>query len=500
MDELPANFRSQITTILCCKCGIAIEPNPANMCMECVRSVIDITEGIPKQCTIYFCKGCERYLQPPTHWITCCLESRELLQLCLKKLKNLNKVRLVDASFVWTEPHSKRIKVKLTVEKEVLNGAIMRQVFIVEYVVNSQMCDQCHRFEAKDFWKAVVQVRQMVNHKKTFYYLEQRILKHKAHENTLNIKAQHSGLDFYFASKDHARKFTEFLVAVVPCRYQTSQQLISHDVHSNVYNYKTTFSVEIVPICKDDLVCLPLKLAKSLGSIGQLCICARIQSCIHLLDPKTGQTAELTSAQFWRDPFAAIGHTKQYNEYILMDIENGAGLRFAGQGRVSQKLIIADAYVVRPSELGVTEVYDHCKTHLGHILKTGDSVSCFDLANANINDPNFEKMKVDGLPSVVIIKKMYGDKFARQKRRKWKLKHIIDDIEDNEDFFDFIDDVDEDPKLRQDFNIYKDPAKFNVESDAEDDMPKVSLEEMLDDLHISVDPAEEDEDEESMIE
>ena len=29
------------------------------------------------------------------------------------------KVRLVDAGFVWTEPHSKRIKVKLTIQKEV---------------------------------------------------------------------------------------------------------------------------------------------------------------------------------------------------------------------------------------------------------------------------------------------------------------------------------------------------------------------------------------------
>ena len=31
----------------------------------------------------------------------------------------LLKVRLVDASFVWTEPHSKRLKVKLTIQKEI---------------------------------------------------------------------------------------------------------------------------------------------------------------------------------------------------------------------------------------------------------------------------------------------------------------------------------------------------------------------------------------------
>jgi hypothetical protein len=52
-----------------------------------------------------------RYLQPPSEWVACALESRELLSLCLKKLKGLNKVKLVDAGFIWTEPHSKRIKV-----------------------------------------------------------------------------------------------------------------------------------------------------------------------------------------------------------------------------------------------------------------------------------------------------------------------------------------------------------------------------------------------------
>lgn len=90
------------------------------MCVNCIRNEVDITEGIPKQVHIHFCRNCERYLQPPGMWITAELESRELLTLCLKKLKGLNKVRLVDAGFIWTEPHSRRIKVKLTIQKEVM--------------------------------------------------------------------------------------------------------------------------------------------------------------------------------------------------------------------------------------------------------------------------------------------------------------------------------------------------------------------------------------------
>ena len=43
--------------------------------------------------TIFFCRGCERYLNPPVSWIQAELESRELLTLCLKRLKGLSKVR-----------------------------------------------------------------------------------------------------------------------------------------------------------------------------------------------------------------------------------------------------------------------------------------------------------------------------------------------------------------------------------------------------------------------
>jgi nonsense-mediated mRNA decay protein 3 len=95
-------------------------------------------------------------LQPPEQWIKATLESRELLGLCLKKLKGLNKVRLVDAGFIWTEPHSKRIKVKLTVQAEVMGGAVLQQVFTVEFTTAGQMCDDCRRADAKDYWKALV--------------------------------------------------------------------------------------------------------------------------------------------------------------------------------------------------------------------------------------------------------------------------------------------------------------------------------------------------------
>ena len=32
---------------------------------------------------------------------------------------SLSQVRIVDAAFIWTEPHSKRVRVQLTIQKEV---------------------------------------------------------------------------------------------------------------------------------------------------------------------------------------------------------------------------------------------------------------------------------------------------------------------------------------------------------------------------------------------
>ena len=63
---------------------------------------------------IVYCKSCGRYLVPPKQWIRAELESKELLTFCIKRVKGLQKVKLIDASFIWTEPHSKRIKVRLT--------------------------------------------------------------------------------------------------------------------------------------------------------------------------------------------------------------------------------------------------------------------------------------------------------------------------------------------------------------------------------------------------
>ncbi|XP_059615171.1 60S ribosomal export protein NMD3 [Phlebotomus argentipes] len=490
--ETSAEVDSSVANILCCECGVVIAPNPANMCVACLRTHVDITEGIPKQAVLQFCRNCERYLQPPNEWVQCSLESRELLAICLKRLKGLKEVKLIDAGFIWTEPHSKRLKVKLTVQGEVLGGAVLQQVFVVEFTVNNQMCDDCHRTEAKDFWRCVVQIRQRSENKKTFYYLEQLILKHRVHENTLGIKPMHGGLDMFYANESHARRMVDFMHTMLPVKTSTSKRLISHDIHSNSYNYKYTFAVDIVPLSKDSLVCLSKKMQQQLGSIAPLCLVRRVASVIHLIDPLSTQIAELNSTVFYRSPFEPICNPKSLQEYIVMDIEiipDKNKPSFPGQGKVSHKHLLCDVWLVKAAELGINENTIHTRTHLGHILKPSDTVLGYNLEDANINDDSFEKLDKTRIPDVIIVKKHFGDSAERMSYRRWKLKHLdaytSNRETDSKEYREFLDDLEEDPDYRQHVNIYKDPAKqlpVDTNDMPDPSVPRITLEEMLDDL------------------
>lgn len=132
------------TRVLCATCGAPIDGSTGvAMCYDCIKLNVDISDGIQREATIHFCRGCDRWLQPPSQWVSAAPESRELLALCLRKLRGLAKVRIIDASFIWTEPHSKRIKVKITVQQEAFQSTILQQSFEVEYVVAYHQCPDC---------------------------------------------------------------------------------------------------------------------------------------------------------------------------------------------------------------------------------------------------------------------------------------------------------------------------------------------------------------------
>lgn len=86
-------------------------------------------------------------------------------------------------------------------------------------MVQGAQCQDCTRLAAKNTWRAMVQVRQKVDHKRTFLYLEQLILRHNADRDTLQVAEVKDGLNFFYASKQHALKMVDFLNGVAPVRF-----------------------------------------------------------------------------------------------------------------------------------------------------------------------------------------------------------------------------------------------------------------------------------------
>lgn len=248
--------------------------------------------------------------------------------------------------------------------------------------------------------------------------------------------------------------------------------------------------MEIVPVCKDNVVCLSPRLAQSLGNMGQVCVCIRVTSSIHLIDPNTLQIAEVDGNTFWRHPFSGLCGPRQLEEFIVMDIDIIRDQKLgAGAGLKSNKHTLAEVWVQKTSEMDSGHQY-HCRTFLGHLLNIGDLVLGFDFANANINDEFLNKMNPHHVPDVVLIKKSY-DRMKRLKSRVWKLRELdrerdATDTDDERQYNEFLEDLEEDEMLRKNVNIFRDASKIPVESDTDDDgAPRISLAEMLEDLSLS---------------
>lgn len=417
--------------------------------------------------------------------------------MCIKRIKGLSKVRLVDASFVWTEPHSRRLKVKLTIQKEVFTSTILQQVFVIEYVVQTQMCDKCHRMEAKDTWTAIVQVRQKVGHKRTFFFLEQQIIKYNAHSSCHNIKERPDGLDFYFDLRSHALRFLSFLQAVVPIRFKQSERLVSQDLQNNKDSYKFSFSVELVPICRDDVVCLPMGLFRQSGSPSPIMLCTKVSNLVYLLDPFTLHSMEVQASHFFDQPFRSLASSSALIQYTILDIQP--------LGPTKGKWVLAEATVARVSDFGFNDTQFITRTHLGHLLKVGDTCLGYDMATANFNEQDLGAMRGRPLPDLILVKKCYPERRKSGKERIWKLKQLDKEVDEDKrdheiekeqnDYEQFLNELEEDPEYRQQVNLYKDSDAVErlqrqlkedapmADADEEgEEFPEVLLDELLDEL------------------
>eukprot|EP00916_Digyalum_oweni_P008363 GHVL01014029.1.p1 GENE.GHVL01014029.1~~GHVL01014029.1.p1 ORF type:complete len:376 (-),score=49.51 GHVL01014029.1:1034-2161(-) len=361
-----------------------------------------------------------------------------------------------------------------------------RNTFVIDYVVQATQCDDCKKTYTPHTWNALVQVRQHTDHKRTIYFLEQVIMKHNVHEHVLDIEEKSDGLDFQFASRQHAQTFSDFIQNYFVARTKNSKQLISHDSHNMTYYHKYTILCDLSPICKDDLVLLN-KMPGFSSKLGLL-LCDKVTSSIRLVDPFSSQNYDISAVTYWKVPFNSILKRRHLTEFIILDIEkvtNPERPKNSKKHIPNGKRYLAEAEIARTADLGSNDERLVVRTHLGGHLKVGDLCAGYDLRTINLS--GIETEIVDQLQyDVILVRKIY---FKDSKTRNWTLKELHKRKNSatgdrRKDVEDFKIDIEEDLEMRKEVNLYKNPKwvpSANPQNN-EDDIPEIQLAELLEDL------------------
>eukprot|EP00005_Dracoamoeba_jomungandri_P001180 CAMPEP_0174259896 /NCGR_PEP_ID=MMETSP0439-20130205/8661_1 /TAXON_ID=0 /ORGANISM="Stereomyxa ramosa, Strain Chinc5" /LENGTH=301 /DNA_ID=CAMNT_0015343973 /DNA_START=594 /DNA_END=1499 /DNA_ORIENTATION=+ len=292
------------------------------------------------------------------------------------------------------------------------------------------------------------------------------------------------GIDFFYSHRSHASKFVDFLQQVVPVRCKTSEKLISSDANSNVHSFNYTFSVEICPVCRFDLVCLPKRLATSLGVKCPLMLCLKVSSQLHMIDPNTLQVANIGVNHYWKDPFRAIANTSHLTEYIVLDINL--------LGHSIGKFALADVQVARLKDFGHNDKIFLARTFLGNILNPGDYALGYDITSLNPNEADTKAMQGQEWPDVVLVRKSFHEIREQHHSRYWVLKMLNKEEQDNirkndllknqRDFEQFLRDLEEDPDFRSSVNLYKAPGADAPMTVDDYDIPQPTVDELIDEI------------------
>merc|ERR1712113_899299 len=401
----------------CVSCGITIEYSETRLCLNCTHKQIDIFDGIQKHCYLTYCNNCERYLQPPNHWIRKGPDSKDLLLLCINKIKGLSKAKLVNACFIRTEPNSQKIKIKLTIQKKAYSNLIVQQSYVINFSLKSCLCSDCNRAKTDTKrWSSVVQVRQFVEHKRTLQMLEHLTVKHGADFNCSQIDKKTFGLDIYYNSHSQGIKFVNFLKTIAPIRYRVGgMQLVSRETHKNVFKVKHTYCVEIPPLCVDDIVWLSKNLCSKLSNIGPIVLCIKITNVIHIIDPITLLILEITAKHYWEFPFMSLISSKQLQKYVILQLESNESYR--------SKYLLVNVLIAKLIKLGLNCKTFNVKTYLGHQLKVGDIVLGYEMSKTSTQEKIYQHKKIKNiLPDVIIVRKSCRDlQSLGIKNPKWRI-------------------------------------------------------------------------------
>ncbi len=470
--------------IHCCGCGTLIDPNPMNMCIGCIRAQVDITEGIERKQVIDWCRTCGSYLNPPKAWIFAERESQQLLGLCLARVRpSLRNVRLINADFIWTEPHSRRLLLKILIQKEIMTGVVLEQELEIEFTENPHICPNCTLAATENTWKAQVQVRQRVDHKRTFFFLEQVILKSQEHLQTVSMKEYPDGVDFFFGSTNHADRFVKFIRQCVPCINRgQSERVMSSDLANNTIDKRFTYLVEIVPLCKNDLFVMP----KGTPGGHGMCLVTRVTSVLHCLDLATLQHFMIDPKEYFTNSlgFRPIRSSNQAHKFEVSYMAGTDGPPVAVDPNVP--FTRGEMVLYEAGSAACAELVGY--THMAHLYRNVEEVETFvwgyDLSTAVINECDLNGWKSEELlgrmgmnyerAPVIIVRKDRG----KPRQRKFRLNRmaveqqddtVADNYNYNADYEEFMNELEEDPEMRGQVNLFRDPHYRGGEQGQVDD-------------------------------
>ena len=425
-----------VNKIPCCLCGTMILPNAANQCPSCLAQNFDLKSMVQGNkvgdpIIVHQCRQCRCFNTrvDSDHYQYCEPESPQLLTICLKHIPILNKkghsnqtynkIHVVDTSWIWTEPHSMRLKLRLTVRTDIGEVTIQQRVPVV-FQIKWKMCNNCDRQYTNRTWQALVQLRQKRENgssRKGLAALEMALSKPSNRDlrNTvLKIDSSRHGLDFYFLSLPQAQHFAHFLSRLAPLKIKTSSKLVSTDVKSNSANIKHTLTCDVVPLCRNDLVLVQKESRSLLG--GRLALVTKVASVIHMIDasPKRSisnhiDSMEITAEAYHKNGggggsasandkgcYSILQTSERLVPFVVLDVElcgeteshsYGEANIYEGPSSGVKKYALADVQLARESDLGANNEVLSCVTHLGHLIQPGDVVMGYDLVAtaANMN-------------------------------------------------------------------------------------------------------------------
>jgi len=479
-NELQSSTGQRLTTIPCCLCGVQIYPNAANQCGACLAQQFDLKAFLNRgpgggELSVHQCRECRRFERQPGKYEACRMESSELMSLCLKCIPALQRnysvaaseqgagidnIKVADAAWVWTEPHSMRLRLKLTVRAGVVNGGVqVQQTIMVTFMVRFQQCPECKREYTSRTWQAVVQLRQKRpdgSPRKGIFLVETAIRSNKElRQHILNFETARHGFDFYFLHLHQAQNFSQFLSKVVPIRVKTTSKLVSTDNHSNTANIKYTITCDMVPFGRDDLIVVTRSggpgggVDNGMGKLnGTLSLVLKCKSLVHLVSAAPSRTSmyenmtELNPDKYWKAGeercFRILLSPQRLVRFVVLDVElcstdskaqhqGNENLIYQGPQSGIEQYTLADFEVVRESDFGNNDAVFHCVSHLGHLVQVGDTVLGYDL-QASIDAVDIlENMSQYfhsnfTLPDVVLVRKVPGDAVADELNNDAEIK------------------------------------------------------------------------------